>query len=222
MEMLRLEELVLNFEDLYPRASVDSGHVTHLAEAMSLGIELPPIIADRKSKTVIDGFHRYHAAKRLKWPAILTELRDYKSAAEMFLDAMHMNAGHGRTMSNFDRAHCVILAARHKLQPEQIATALSITVEKVGELRSDRVGKLRSVANTQVPLKRTIHHMAGQTLSKTQVEAQTKLGGMDQIFYVNQLIVLIENDLLDTANNNLMHGIQRLTHLLNGLATKVA
>lgn len=222
MEMIALEELILNFEDLYPRASVDSGHVTHLAEAMSLGIELPPIIADRKTKAVIDGFHRYHAAKRLKRSEILVELRDYPNRAAMFLDAMHLNAGHGRTMSNFDRAHCVILAAKHKIEPEQIAAALSITVEKVGELRADRIGKLRSAGGASIPLKRTIHHMAGQTLSKAQAEAQEKLGGMDQLFYVNQLIVLIENKLLDIENEKLMAGLKRLADLLNGLSEKAA
>jgi hypothetical protein len=189
---------------------------------MMLGIELPPIVADRKTKTVIDGFHRYHAAKRLKLPTISAELKDYKSPAEMFLDAMHLNAGHGRTMTNFDRVHCVILAAKHKIEPEQVATALSITVEKVGELRADRIGKLRSVGGASIPLKRTLHHMAGQSLTKTQVEAQQKLGGMDQGFYVNQLIVLIENELVDTGDPKLMQNIQRLADLLAKLLRKAA
>jgi hypothetical protein len=163
MELLKLEELVVNFEDLYPRASA------------------------------------------------------------MFLDAMALNAGHGRTMSNFDRAHCVILATKHKLMPEQVATALAISVEKVGELSSDRTGKLKSISgNGRIPLKRTIHHMAGQTLTKTQAEAQDKLGGMDQMFYVNQLLILIENDMLDRDNDRLMKGLKRLADLIGKLGKKAA
>jgi hypothetical protein len=82
---------------------------------------------------------------------------------------------------------------------------------------------LRSVkGNGQIPLKRTLHHMAGQSLSKTQVEAQEKLGGMDQGFYVNQLIVLIENDLVDTGNAKLMQNIVKLAALLGKLLKKAA
>jgi len=218
MEQVALAELILDFENLYPRASVDSTHVSHMIDAMVAGLTLPPIVIDKKTRKVIDGFHRYSAAKRLKAKTISAEVRDYDTPAAMFMDAMHLNSGHGRAMSNFDRAHCVIMAARLKLEPEQIATALAITVEKVGELRVDRIGRMRNgTAGQAVPLKRTIHHMAGQSLSKSQVEAQVKLGGMDQAFYVNQVIVLIENNLLDTGNDKLMAMLHRLADLLNAL-----
>jgi hypothetical protein len=148
----------------------------------------------------------------------------------MFRDAMRYNATHGRSMSPWDRAHCVIVAERLEISVDQIAADLSITVEKVGEIRAGRVGELHvyrpkkegGAGVLQIPLKRTISHMAGQELTKQQIDAQEKLGGMQQGFYVTQLILLIENGLLDTADAHLMDRVRHLAGLLDVMLRKAA
>jgi len=214
---MRLAELVLDF-DLYPRAEVDSQHVHYLCDALEAGADLPPIIADKESKRVIDGFHRYRAHKRIfgEDATVAVVLKAYGSEAEMFLDAMRYNAGHGRSLTTFDRAHSVLRAEAFGISPEQVASALSITAEAVGRLRAERVGTLKVAGATAktIPLKRTIRHMAGRELTAPQAEANAKLSGMEQLFYVNQLIMLIENDLLDTSNDRLMDALAKLTGLL--------
>jgi len=222
MTKVKLSELVFNFE-LYPRTKVDSYHVSHLVEAYSTGVELPPLVVDKASKNIIDGFHRGYALERLHGTDAEVEVifKTYRNRAAMFVDAMRYNGGHGRNLSTFDRAHCVILAERFGIAPDQIASSLSITIETVGELRSNRVGRLagkvsdgKTGKETQTPLKRTLRHMVDHVLTSKQAEAQTKLGGMEQLFYVNQIIILIENNLLDLENEKLMHGIERLSELL--------
>ena len=59
--------------------------------------------------------------------------------------------------------------------------------------------------------------MAGKKLSKPQEAANRKLSGMNQVFYVNQLITLIEADLLDKENDELLAKLQQLQVLLDGL-----
>lgn len=227
LERIKLEELVHDGE-IYPRSAVDSGHVGRLAEAMLAGREMPPIIIDKRTKTIIDGWHRAAAAKRLKWKDIAFAAKEYRNRKDMFRDAMRYNAAHGRTMSPWDRAHCVLIAERLEISVEQIAADLSITVAKVGEIRAGRVGELHvdrpkgKSGVLSIPLKRTISHMAGHELTSAQVQAQDKLGGMQQGFYVNQLIMLIENGLLDTGNPQLMEQLRRLTDLLNTLARRAA
>ena len=176
------------------------------------------MVVDKESLQIVDGFHRYYAFRRAagkKWETAEAHvvLRAYASTTEMFVDAMRLNASHGRNLSAFDKAHCVLLAERLKIEVAQVAASLSITIDKVGELRTDRVGLLKGSRNP-VALKNTISHMAGHTLTDAQMTAQEKLGGMHQLFYCNQLIVLIENDLLDKDNENLMQGLKRLQDLL--------
>src|SRR5688572_13414948 len=60
METIKASELVEDF-DLYPRGDVDGTHVLSLVQALEAGVELPPIIACKKTKRIVDGFHRRRA-----------------------------------------------------------------------------------------------------------------------------------------------------------------
>ncbi len=221
LQKVKVSELVFDF-DLYPRAEVDSQHIHYMREAYRAGAKLPPPIIDKKSRRIVDGFHRVKMYLKEEIDEIEVEERSYKSERDIFLDSMHCNAGHGRSLTTFDRAHCVLRADQLGIEPEQIATALCITCEAVGNLRSNRVGNLR--ANTtndnkviQFALKRTIGHMAGKTMSKAQYEANGKLSGMQQCFYVNQIITLIENGLLDKEDERLLERLRVLNELLDEL-----
>ena len=67
MREIAIAEVVLDF-DLYPRSQIDSQHVSSMCEAERAGAEFPPIVIDKKSKRVIDGFHRYTKQQRVHGP----------------------------------------------------------------------------------------------------------------------------------------------------------
>jgi hypothetical protein len=195
-----------------------------MVESLKAGVELPPVIADKISKRTTDGFHRVTAAQKFskinkeKKAMINVIFKEYNSEEEMFLDAMRYNASHGRMLTQYDRAHCIIIAEELKLSANEVANALSITIDKYGELKANHIGELTLSTDLgkkkPIPLKRTIRHKKGQTLNKFQAEANERLGGMNQMFYVNQIIDLIENDLLDIENKGLMERIEKLRELL--------
>ena len=215
MRKIPIAELVLDF-DFYPRAEVNSQHVTYMCAAINAGAELPPLIAEKKTLRVVDGFHRVRAYGRVHgedYKAAVIE-KVYESEADLFLDAARYNSSHGRILTQFDQTHCILKAERLSIETEQLASALQITIDAVGKLRSGSTGVLLNVGD--VPLKRTIRHMAGRTLTKPQMEANGKLSGMNQMFYVNQLIMILENGLLDAENENLLAALGRLNTLLTG------
>lgn len=216
MKTYKAAELVEDF-DLYPRNNVDSQHVKHLVEALAAGEELPPGIIDKKTKRLIDGFHRKRARIQLYGPDAEMEVieKTYKNDAEMFLDAMRYNAAHGVKLDQCDRTHCVIIAERLSIPLEAVAGALHVPIERLGMLRTHRTA-LGSSGLT-IPLKRTISHFAGKRLNKAQAEANEKLSGMNQAFYANQLIMLIENRLLDLEDERLMDRLKVLHEALEGL-----
>ena len=141
--------------------------------------------------------------------------KTYKTDADLFLDAARLNAAHGLRMDTHDKAHCVLQAITLGIDDASIAMALSVEPSYVGSLRVDRTAKAGKLT---VPIKRTIQHMAGRSLTKRQEQANNRLSGMQQSFYVNQVIELLESDMLDTSCSALMSRIERLKELLSSLS----
>lgn len=217
MKKMKAAELVLDF-GLYPRNHVDATNVKNICDAMSAGAEIPPVIIDRKSKRVSDGFHRVRAALRVGGDdaEIMVIEKNYANDAELFLDAMRYNASHGAKLHPCDRTHCTIIAERLSIPAEAVAGALNMPVDKLARLSIDRTA--RTSGGLSVALKNTVRHgFAGRRLTKRQVEANDKLSGMNQVFYANQLIELIESEMLDTGNEKLIERLRVLHGLLDGV-----
>lgn len=218
---IKASELVEDF-DLYPRADVDSTHVSHIAQAIEAGVEMPPIRADIRTKRIVDGFHRRRAYIRVYGDAAEVEalLKPYKSESELFLEAMRLNANHGRNMTSFDRTHAIEKAMRFEIDPALIATALNMKIERVTEFKTERCAKLEN-SRRVVPLKQSIRHMRGHTMTKEQCEIVPKLGGNNQSFYVTQLILLIDNGMMDMVDEKLVERLGLLHGKLGKLLKKI-
>jgi hypothetical protein len=69
-----------------------------------------------------------------------------------------------------------------------------------------------------MPIKRTIAWKAGSKLTKGQVDANRQLSGMNQQFYVNQILLLMDNDLIDPSDLLMLERLkllhERLTQFL--------
>lgn len=221
MRKAKVGELVLDF-NIYPRANIDNYNVNTIAEALTAGVELPHIIIDKKSKRVVDGFHRVRAYQKIYGDDCEVEVieKSYRDDKQLFLDSIRYNANHGAKLDSHDRAHCSILANQLVIDDTHLADALSITVDKLSSLMVSHtaVGK----GGLAVPIKRTISHMRGKKLTNKQADANKKLSGMNQSFYANQIITLIENDLLNVGDDKLMQRLDLLRGLLNGLLEKAA
>lgn len=222
MRKMKAVEVVLDY-DIYPRNNIDSHNVTTIADALVAGAtfggrpgDIPPILIDKKSKRVIDGFHRVKAVLRAFGDdgELMVLERVYRNDADMFLDAMRYNAGHGVKLDPCDRTRCVLIAERLKVPLEAVAGALHMPIEKLGNLRHTRTAQ---VGTLTVPLKRTLQSFAGRHLTKRQQQANVKLSGMNQQFYANQLIELIEAKLIDDGDEKLLHRLRHLHSLLDDL-----
>jgi ParB-like chromosome segregation protein Spo0J len=201
--------LVQDFH-LYPRAQVDEYHVREMAEAMTAGATFPPVIADRKSKRIIDGFHRVRASQKLHGPnaEIDVELRTYPDEASMFQEAVMLNAAHGRNLTLYDKTRCLLVAKEMGITREVISGALNITVERAEKMLLERVAASGEV------LKRTMGHLAGETLTEEQAGHLRRAGGMDQLFYINQVVALLETDSIDWKRSQVVATLNRLFELL--------
>lgn len=123
---------------IYPRHAVDSAHVGELARALQAGETLPVPIVDRKSKRIVDGFHRVAAHRRVYGPGatIEVEFRSYASEVDLVEDAVRLNARHGRKFDSQDRVRSTLMLERLGRDTEQIAAVLSTTPARVEQLRA--------------------------------------------------------------------------------------
>lgn len=217
MKTMKAAELILDF-DLYPRNNVDSHNVKTICEALQMQAEIPPVIICKRTKRVVDGFHRTRAVLQHfgNNAGIQVIEKTYKDDAELFLDAMRYNSSHGAKLDPCDRTHCIIVAQRLKISPDAIAGALRIPTDRIGEIRNTRMATTKSDGLT-IPLKRTVRHFAGKVLNKRQETANNRLSGMNQQFYANQLIELIESKMLDLEDGSLIERLRVLHDLLDGV-----
>ena len=176
-----------------------------------IGAALPPIVVERETSRVVDGFHRVEAHRRVHGREALVEAieKNYASEAELFEDAVRLNASHGSRLAPYDHLRCATIAQRLSIEPSRLAAALSMRPSYVGDLTARRTG-MELTTRAAVPLKRTIEHMRGRELTPAQIETNAKLGGLDQTFYIGQLNLLAENGLLDFENERVREGLRRL------------
>lgn len=211
MPIVHIDSLIEDFT-LYPRTMVCPTHVNALIDALKVDVDLPPIVADKKSSRVIDGFHRLAAYRRLKVDTVAVEWLNCKNEQELFAFAVEANAGHGRPYSPYDRARIRGRAEDLGFTLERVGQILkmpveSLTAQKERVFAADPEGK-------PTPLKNTIAWKAGQRLTEREMKANEKLGGMNATFYVNQVIELLEARLIDPRNEGLQASLLKLHELL--------
>ena len=209
IERIKVATLILDY-DLYPRAQIDGYHVNEMVEGLKAGTSFPPIIADAKSKRVIDGFHRVKALQKLYKEAAEADVMflTYKSEAEMYEAAMKANSSHGRNLTSFDKAHSILKGKEFGLTDLQLAKALNVTVDRVAFLIQDRWTADKDV------LKKTVSHFAGTHITQEQREFIPRAGGLDQLFYISQVIALLQSDSIDWTRDKVRAALKLLQGLL--------
>jgi hypothetical protein len=189
IKTLPASKLVLDFS-IYPRhGGMDASNLRDIAEAMEAGVEMPPVVADRRSLRLTDGFHRTTVALRRDPDATMqVELRDYADDGEMLLDAARLNL-HGQRLSPYDRARVITLAGEFACRPGDIAAALSMTLDGVREVESSRTA--HDVTGRAVIIKRSLSHLAGTALTPEQVACNESSSGWSFFFHARQLDLLL-------------------------------
>jgi hypothetical protein len=194
VDIVPIADLTWDF-DLYPRQAIDTYHVARLAAKLDAGADLPPVTACRATRKIIDGFHRGRAHQRLGRTKIAVDWRDYPDDQARLLGAVAANSGHGRTLTAWDEARCVLLAERLGIPAARLAGAMQVRTEAIARVRDIKIA--RDHQARPVAIKATVRHLAGRTMTERQQEGAARVGGMSGLFYVNQVINLAEHDLLD-------------------------
>lgn len=212
----RVASLMLD-ETLYPRSTINQNWIGRMAEALRAEESLPPIVAERGRRRVIDGFHRHYAYLRVFGPDAETavEWRTYKDDAAAFKDAAALNARHGEPLTSYDLAHCIQVARRLDIAEEDLPEVLSLTFAKVQQMTAERFGI--GPDGQLVLLKRSTRHLAGKKLTKNQVAGNARTSGMATLFHVNQVINALENGIAPFEEDGFLARLRRLAQLISAV-----
>lgn len=220
---------------IYPRHAVDGVYVNQLVDALRAGAVLPAPIAEEGTQRLVDGWHRVRASRKVLGAAGVIDivLKTYEDEQEVILDAIALNAGHGRKLDRMDRVRSVLLAEQAGAPVERIALALHTTPDKVQKLtiriayapspgaaaqvldaledatapgRSD----LPAPATVRVILKRPLQHLTGVTLSADQAEAAQGQAGTSHLLQVRQLLAALRFDLINPTDVRLRNALAEL------------
>lgn len=135
MRRIRLEMLNPDMA-VYPRLELNVDHLRNMKAAVEAGAALPPIVVCVKSRRIADGFHRYRTYSDLFGECHEVEVieKEYRGERDLFLDAIRLNAGHGRNLDTADRAHCLRRAMELGIDQRLVASSLSVDPSYLGRL----------------------------------------------------------------------------------------
>lgn len=210
---------------VYPRHTVDDVYVNQLAEALRAGVVLPLVVAEASSKRIVDGWHRVRAYRKVLGAegVIDVDLRAYKTEADLLLEAIHLNASHGRKFDRIDQVRSVLMAQEAGVAADRIAIALNVTPARVETLRI-RIAYAQAPAGAggddgegdgatqtiKIALKRPMLHFTGQAMTPEQAAAHDGQAGTSYLLQVRQVQKALRYELMNRDDERLMAALAEL------------
>jgi hypothetical protein len=214
---------------LYPRHHVSDFHVGEICRAIEGGTEMPPIVACRRTKRIVEGFHRRRAYLKLGISKIEVEFRDYDSDSEHWQDAIRLQPK-GLNFDPRDELRIMQISMdKFKLSEEYIAQMLKTSVSHlrkikprfatVQEAEQAKSAMRRKPARKpeRIALKGSTRHLSGQTITRRQADANERAPGLPYQALVSQIIDGLRNSLVPSPAEN-----PRLWERLEELATEIS
>jgi hypothetical protein len=212
VDMVRVGELVIDY-GILPRGAVNFAHVGTLKNAALAGASFPPVIAERSTKRVVDGLHRYTMYMQLygEEHEVEVEFRDFADENELWLAAVAANSTHGLAYTTYDRRRILVEAERRGISREVISSAIKMPVEKVEKKLADGSAFVKTPIGQRerVPLRTGLKGLAGRDLNKKQVEANEK-AGMRAEYHCEALVALLRAGLLSWCTKNVRGAVMAL------------
>lgn len=209
---------------LYPRQDVSAQRVTVLRRAMDAGEKIPAIIADEASLRIVDGVHRWHAARARGDEKILADLRDYESEALLFQDAVLLNSAHGLPLTTHDHLKVIETGESLGLRELDLAKILRTSVEHLRAIKPRYATVQDAIDDTpalrKVALKASTRHLSGKTVTTEQAaEITGRAPGQSYLLTVRQLAGAIQHGLLPVREEHpvLWAELESLQALLAGI-----
>jgi len=209
MTDLPLHELVWDWT-IYPRHDVDGSVIANLERAMRAGVTIPPILVEKTSKRIVDGWHRAHAWRRVYGDTaeIPVVLASYPNERALLEAAIAPNATHGRPLDSQDRTRSVLMLRKLGASDEEIAVVLSTEPRQVMKLALKVVLVTDNGGPAEVQPAKPVVWPVGdkpQTITREQASVAASASGLRTAQTITQLIRQVEVGLIGLTADSRRH-----------------
>ena len=206
---MRLRLIVLD-EELRARGGLDPIAVQRMVTAWQAGARFPPLIIERRTRRLVDGWTRHAAYQILGVAETEVETRRYQNEAELFADAVRLNVAHGQPLTGYDLRQAIARLEKLGITRDQLTEIVRIPAPRIDEIVR---GFGWSPTGEPVALKRGLRHLRGEQLSSSQLAAIKRHGGQEATFFARQLALLLQQDLWPRDNANFRTAMNELVAL---------
>lgn len=206
---MQLIQIVLD-ESLRARSHNNPIHIHDMVEAYEMGVRFPPMVIERQTRRLVDGWHRHEVYSVIGLTETEVEPRTYSGEAELFADAIRLNISHGERLTSYDIKNAIARLESLGVTRVAISEIVRVPAPKIEKLVR---GFAQSADGAPLPLKRGLGHLQGQTLTDRQAAAIKHHGGHEATFYARQVVALLEQDLWPRDNPAFHQAMNDLTRL---------
>lgn len=216
VKLLSVKELMWD-KNFYPRMQMDWLTAYKYADAMRAGAKFPPIVVIRRNGgyLLIDGWHRVEACKQNKKEYVQSEILKNLSDREIYVEAVKRNNGHGRILTQQERANIILRLQDLKFKQIEIADIIRIPADKIKKFVADRLSYVST--GEKVILKAPLKNLAGQEMKGGIEEEQKVFTVRSQVELLDGLIVLIKNGWLDLGDEAIAVRVKELSRILKNV-----
>ena len=216
----RVGDLVID-EKLTELRPVNIYFVSRYRQAARNGAVFPPVIVEKGSNRVVSGNHRvtmYLEEFGQDYEIDVIE-KTFKDEAAVIRCFAEENSKHGNPLSGWSQKYITQKLLEHGDEPEAVAKALNIPVQKVqnlGGMNFVVVGPNKK--KERKPVKHGLEHKAGSTVKAKVYETHKKHDrGVPARSQADQLSRWIENDWIDMEDQGTADSLWNLHVLLGRL-----
>ena len=216
-EIVKTDEIKLD-NNFYPRFKQSWVTVQDYAESMRIGAKFPPIVLGKHwgKFYLIDGFHRLKAYEQNGVKYVETEILKIKNKQQIYIEAVKLNAIHGRPFSFQEKINIAVNLEKMKIAPETITKIIGIGRKKLKQFKVEKISYTPS--GNEVILKKPLEHLAGLNLDEEQLNSQEKIiGGLGQAQIINSLIEMIDSETINLNHKIVKRRIKTLYRKLKKL-----
>lgn len=131
MEQVNISDLKLN-KSIWPRSGLDEEAIERYRDCLQ---ELPAVVVDRETMTVLDGWHRVEAHRR-EGVAVVPVSFDGCAPHLFMARAYALNARHGLPVSNSKRDEIILGLHERGMTQQQIANEMGCAIGTVNRVLS--------------------------------------------------------------------------------------
>lgn len=137
-EVIKIETIDINLIhinlEIYPRLEVDEELVETYYLNMEAGVKFGPLTVQKDTYTLIDGFHRYHALKKLEKEKVDVEILDIPDT-ELRAEAIRRNTKRGKRLTKRELYHSILdLRFRDEKSLKEIAEIVDLTEGRISQI----------------------------------------------------------------------------------------